>query len=1003
MGKKFDKITLIAMLIGIFCLVLFLNSYFNYTSGIEMNNAGTTIGTRFFFSGPDPYYNLRLCQTTLQTGHYPFTTSIDPLLNYPVAVSGSARPPLFNMMAVASASFFQNFMPQMDALGWSMMFLPAIYGALVIFPVYGIGKELFGRKAGLIAALFIPLIPIHLSSGHGSAFALFDHDSFILLLTTCVIYFLIKSLKEKDFKKSLLFASFSGLCTAGIQMTWAVVQPIFLIIAIFAIVQLFIDMLKKQYNINTYIKIATIIGVGFFVSLPYNLAVHDLYNTVLYAFLISLGIVVIYYVVKKINLPWIISIPGLCAFGAVGIGILYLINQGFVSIPGPAKNIAEVIFGSGIYGQKVSLTIGEANVYSLSQTAMSLGMSLYFLALIGFCLYFVKIYKTKLQSYDIFFIIVFIINLWFTTKAGRFLNDLVPQIAILSAFVVMIILTKIDYKTLARKIKSTGSFIGLRKNVKLIHILGVLFVAFVLILPNAYCSLDVAIPSESKEKYFGKNYTAVWGNSLWEEMNWADVCYWLSQQDTEITQPENRPAIITWWDYGFYLASMSEHPTVADNYQDGIPPASNFLTAQNESEAIAVLTIRLVEGTRNPRLTGDVSNETANLFEKYFPLKTETISENKSVTTYQGQDMISILNDPKSAPSYNQLIAPEWGNTVLRINEQNAMYHDVTKIILTLPLDQIVSLYHDMMNVTGKSIRYVGIEYRDMASIYGVFPFLADKSTHGYVTAEDDFFRTYYVDTLTGQNYTVEQIRNMTQIEYESKNLQIRTISKDGYFNSFAFRTFFGMNLNDDALPDNPIPTYGLQHFTPVYLSSSIIVTEFYEGAHITGNVSIENIPFINSVVYLLDQYNIPHDFAVIGLNGTFSLIAPPGNVSLMLVKDGNLVKKFSDVLTVLKEEATWQIPSNHSVSLMVNKSSVIFTVEGVNESNLICNITGSTYQDTQVIKDLQNTQYYFTNMISDTYYIIVTNNTGSILYSKSIFVLPDENNFSIILGETNG
>ena len=121
-----------------------------------MNNAGTTIGTRFFFSGPDPYYNLRLCQTTLQTGHYPFTTSIDPLLNYPVAVSGSARPPLFNMMAVASASFFQNFMPQMDALGWSMMFLPAIYGALVIFPVYGIGKELFGRKAGLIAALFIP-------------------------------------------------------------------------------------------------------------------------------------------------------------------------------------------------------------------------------------------------------------------------------------------------------------------------------------------------------------------------------------------------------------------------------------------------------------------------------------------------------------------------------------------------------------------------------------------------------------------------------------------------------------------------------------------------------------------------------------------------------------------------------------------------------------------------------------------------------------------------------
>ncbi|GAH24052.1 unnamed protein product, partial [marine sediment metagenome] len=70
---------------------------------------------------------------------------------------------------------------------------------------------------------------------------------------------------------------------------------------------------------------------------------------------------------------------------------------------------------------------------------------------------------------------------------------------------------------------------------------------------------------------------------------------------TDIELPEDRPAILTWWDYGFYLASTSEHPTVADNYQSGIPPAANFHTAQTEQEAVSVLIIRLCEGVKEPK------------------------------------------------------------------------------------------------------------------------------------------------------------------------------------------------------------------------------------------------------------------------------------------------------------------------------------------------------------------------------------------------------------------
>lgn len=124
---------------------------------------------------------MRLVETTVQTGRFPYYASNDPLLAYPIGNSGG-RAPLLVMSAIGFSKLLTPFMSEADAVGYAMQFVPALFGALLVFPVYFIGKTLFGKKAGLVAALLIALIPIHLSSGHGSAYALFDHDSFNLLL-----------------------------------------------------------------------------------------------------------------------------------------------------------------------------------------------------------------------------------------------------------------------------------------------------------------------------------------------------------------------------------------------------------------------------------------------------------------------------------------------------------------------------------------------------------------------------------------------------------------------------------------------------------------------------------------------------------------------------------------------------------------------------------------------------------------------------------------------------
>ncbi|EQD45905.1 Oligosaccharyl transferase STT3 subunit family, partial [mine drainage metagenome] len=68
---------------------------------------------------------------------------------------------------------------------------------------------------------------------------------------------------------------------------------------------------------------------------------------------------------------------------------------------------------------------------------------------------------------------------------------------------------------------------------------------------------------------------------------------WLGSQDHQLPF-QDRPAFISWWDYGFQEMDQGQHPVVADNFQNGIDPGGQFLLAQNESIAIGVLTTALL-------------------------------------------------------------------------------------------------------------------------------------------------------------------------------------------------------------------------------------------------------------------------------------------------------------------------------------------------------------------------------------------------------------------------
>jgi len=1015
----------IITLVGIMFLVLFMNSYFNYTSGGAYNEDGDTLGTKFYLSGPDPYYNMRTCEETLEKGYYPYVVDEDPLLNYPVGDKGS-RPPFFNMIAVSSALFVNTVsgMPVLDALGWCMLFLPAIYGALLIFPVYGIGKELFSRKVGVFSAFLIALIPIHIGSGHGSSFSLFDHDSFLLLLFTLTFYLFIKALKTKD-KRGYFYAISAGVVMGAIQMTWVAAQVIFLIFCIFLVFYVFINILRTKYDMVPCEKVSIMLATAFIISLPYMMMINRTFHYPFLTMAFSFGVLLYYLVLKRINFPWLITIPTTFVMGGVGLSFLWLVQVGIIQVTGTIRGFANVIFGEGIYGSQVSLTIGEAATSELSATVMSFGPALYWLCLVGFIIFLYQTYKEKFKPEHILIICIFGANFWLTTVAARFLNELVPYMAILTAYFIMLMMDKVDLKKLKSNIEQLG-FVKALRGMKATQVTIIGVTIFALVVPNTYLALDASVPPEMDEEVFGEGFIGAWGNNLIQQYYWADGLYWLSLQDTEIPLEKDRPALMAWWDYGFYTAAMSGHPAVADNYQSGIEPAANFHIAKSEGEAICVMIIRCTDGT----IEGNsMPEDIKDVYRVYLPPYNETREikdENGNVTStynvsfYPAQDIINYIENPKSSPSYKQLTAPEWGNTILTVSDENAKYHDVCRIMTeNLTEEQIVNMYMDIKDATGYNIKYYGVEYRDMYEIFSVFPFLADRGTHGYSTGEDDYYITTYTDINTGNSFTLEEIEEMSETEMLSRNFEPKMSRKDGFYNTMIYKAYIGQPVSDGSIPRDRIPGYFLKHWALSYSSPYLAILTYYEGATINGTVTLgdENQSYDGTQVVVFDQYNIPKTYDITE-NGNFSVLAPAGNVSLQIYVGNNNLTGLIPITPVSEEEATRQVPRTEPpVEFHINTSSIDMNVY-FNETYANLSCQNYTYDATLTIKSTTymyhefteplvagNNTFHWDDIIPDNYQITISA-TNCTMHQEQAFFKPNNNTINIVYdtgGEDTG
>ena len=680
-----------------------------------------------------------------------------------------------------------------------------------------------------------------------------------------------------------MYSLLGGVSLAGLSLVWVEAHFLYVVLGIYAIVQMFIDIFTNKIEFKVFRTNSVILFAGYLISFPVVALTPNGFspNLSFYICVIVTLFGALYYFIGAKKIPWTLSLPAIFSLTAVGLIFVYFADSLVKSFNflNPLLRIRGIIYGSGIYGDKVSMTIAEANTYGISQTVMSYGPALYWIGWFGLILLFYYFYKNKLRRDYLLIIVIFLINIWLAGVAGRFINDMVPIIALLAGWILWLFVDWVNYKQMLRNIKAAGGgFHGIRRGVKFLHAFGIILIVFIVVLPNSFVAFDATVPynfyektpgnwTTFKQEMFGEDYRGAYGLGIVKEKYWTHALSWLNDLDND-TIDIKRPAFISWWDYGFYEVALGGHPTVADNFQDGIPPAGNFHTATSEEEAVSVWIVRLLEGDRDKNnyvLSDDVKQILINY-----------LGENNTIN-------ISTWMDGVSSPSYGDPIGAEYDENSSKkypVGQQypiNAAYHDIAKLLTTnLTSDQITWLYHDLQNITGWSVRYYGVEGYDK-QIFNIFAFLSDKSLLLVNGIGDDFvdlkYTGYEVDRSTGQKIGSNQTWDAKEVigwsNQERANKVITGTTqyyKDPYFETMFYKTYIGPSQGESGNKqeyDWQIPCTEMKHFYAEYISdfsnpelqyyntgkAAVVIAKYYEGAYVNGSVIFDGNPINAEVV----------------------------------------------------------------------------------------------------------------------------------------------------------
>ncbi len=556
------------------------------------------------FSGTDAYYHMRLVDNLLH--HFPHRITFDPYTFYPHGTT-IPWPPFFDWLIGGIAWLAGLGTPTQHTIDIVGIYTPAILGALVILPVYFIGKAVLNRWVGIIAAGLISIMPGEFLGR--SILGYTDHHVAEVLLSSLAMLFLILAIKtakqhglSKDMDwtvkvlttKPLLYSLLAGVSLWLYLITWVGGLLFIFLIFTYFLVQFIVDHLRGERTIYL-----AFIGVPVFAiamlaqpflppTTPSPLCLPSLAIAVA-GLLVMAGISHLL-ASRRIKAPYYAL--SLLLVGILGIAVFYFTMPSFFK---EALAHLRLVFAPA----GAALTILEVRPILFPQGEFSLSViwgnftTAFFLSLVSLAMLIYAVVKRG-EADKLALVVWSLVILTATLGQRRFAYYLSVNVALLTAYICWLGLEFAGFresfptpqnvpdrerKKEQRKRKTKARPKGALPNM----ILGTTIIFLVAFLPNAFSAKSVA------------SATVFAPSDAWlESLTWmkhstpepfGDYDFYYVKYSTDFRHPAETYGVMSWWDYGHLITRVAHRPAIANPFQQGANEAARFLTCPDETTA----------------------------------------------------------------------------------------------------------------------------------------------------------------------------------------------------------------------------------------------------------------------------------------------------------------------------------------------------------------------------------------------------------------------------------
>lgn len=551
--------------------------------------------------------------------------------------------------------------PADEVVWWSVAGFPAIFGALIVLPVAGIATRLHSAQAGVIAAWLMALMPGHIShstfglADHDSFALLFLTMAFYFWVRALNgigsdrvfrdpspnPLYLIAGIREMWQRNPVVmsYATLAGISFSTVALGWKgfVYGPGILFLAFAA--QIVLNMFRRRDSLPLTSAALQMMMTTFIIPLPFYiwpglnlLWAPSGFQPMFYivGFTFALGWVASSFRDK----PWLLVLgSGAVLFGGI-LALLWILQTAEV------YDGWDILFTGGFYFSKNKIfgTIGEAQAPSRGVLFASYGP---IVALIALGYAFVALWRgarSEKQGLSLVGLWV-LIAAYMAWSAGRFIFNATPAMAVVGAIGIAALWKMADFSGFVKEWRRSG--IGTpRARWKSIRpasakkpMVPALVLVFLLVASqHATYGIDAGIPRGETAagdvdqtiydmtpdilRFDVKGWSILDSSSYSPTQTCSNGCWymgtfgpgfngggwnmayeWLSEQDSDESFG-HRPAFVSWWDYGFQALDSGEHPTVADNFQSGIPNSGAMLLSSGQADTLAMFIATLAQGDK---------------------------------------------------------------------------------------------------------------------------------------------------------------------------------------------------------------------------------------------------------------------------------------------------------------------------------------------------------------------------------------------------------------------